>query len=64
LWSDGKFHQPRKFGAHQPRRREVWLEAVLPSIELEKNVAAKDAWERFQVVAQLAGASLKDGEFD
>jgi hypothetical protein len=27
-------------------------------------VAAKDAWERFQVVAQLAGASLKDGEFD
>jgi len=64
LWSDGKLHQPRKFGAQRLSRGEVWLEAVLPSIELEKNVAAKDAWERFQVVAQLAGASIKDREFD
>ena len=31
LWEQGKFHQPRKFGAHPSRRPEIWLEAVLPS---------------------------------
>jgi hypothetical protein len=51
-------HQPRKFGAHPTRRSEIWLEAVLPSSELERNPAAKDAWDRFQTVAGLANVSL------
>jgi len=58
LWSDGKFHQPRKFGAHQTRRPEIWLEAVLPSSELQKNAAAKDAWDSFQVIAGLTNVKL------
>lgn len=58
LWSDGKLHQPRKFGAHQVRRPEIWLEAVLPSSELEKNAAAKDAWDSFQVIAGLTNVKL------
>lgn len=58
LWDQGKFHQPRKFGAHPGRRREIWLEAVLPSSELETNVAAKDAWEKFQMVAGLTNVTL------
>lgn len=58
LWEDGKFHQPRKFGAHPARRAEFWLEAVLPSSELETNVAAKDAWEKFQMVAGLTNVTL------
>jgi hypothetical protein len=58
LWEDGKFHQPRKFGAHPSRRSEFWLETVLPSEELEHNPAAKKAWEHFQVVAGLTKVTL------
>jgi hypothetical protein len=58
LWETGRMHQPRKFGAHPTRRSEIWLEAVLPSSELERNPAAKDAWDRFQTVAGLANVSL------
>ena len=58
LWETGKLHQPRKFGAHPARRPEIWLEAVLPSEELEKNPAAKIAWEKFQTVAGLTNVNL------
>jgi len=58
LYDDGKMHQPRKFGARPARRPEIWLEAVLPSSELEKNVAAKDAWDNFQVIAGLTNVKL------
>jgi hypothetical protein len=58
LYNDGKIHQPRQFGAHPRRRPEIWLEAVLPSSELENNPAAKDAWERFQVIAGLSNVKL------
>jgi hypothetical protein len=58
LWSSGKLHQPRKFGAHPNRRPEIWLEAVLPSLELARNPAAKDAWDKFQTVAGLTNIRL------
>ena len=58
LWESGKLHQPRKFGAHATRRSEIWLEAVLPSSELERNPAAKDAWNQFQTVAGLTNIKL------
>lgn len=58
LWEQGKFHQPRKFGAHPMRRSEFWLETCLPDSELEHNPAAKIAWDNFQVVAGLADVKL------
>lgn len=58
LWTQGKFHQPRKFGARPSRRSEFWLEAVLPSSELQRNPAAKDAWDKFQMVASLTNVKL------
>jgi hypothetical protein len=58
LWEDGKFHQPRKFGAHPRRRPEFWLETVLPSEELDRNPAVKKAWDKFQVVAGLTNTKL------
>lgn len=58
LWEQGKFHQPRKFGAYPRRRPEIWLEAVLPSEELEKNPSAKLAWDKFQTVAGLTNVNL------
>jgi hypothetical protein len=58
LWKQGKFHQPRKFGAYPARRPEIWLEAVLPSSELQRNPAAKDAWDKFQTVASLTNVKL------
>jgi len=58
LWEQGKLHQPRKFGAHPERRPEIWLEAVLPSSELKRNPAAKDAWDRFQTIAGLTNVKL------
>ena len=62
LWEQGKLHQPRKFGAYPTRRPEIWLEAVLPSSELENNPAAKAAWEKFQTVASLTNVNL-DAEY-
>ena len=61
LWNQGKLHQPRKFGAHPVRRGEYWLEAVLPPSELELNPAAKEAWERFLVIAELSRAKIDYG---
>jgi len=58
LYNTGRIHQPRQFGAHPGRRPEFWLEAVLPSSELEKNPAVKSAWNRFQVVAGLTNINL------
>lgn len=60
LWETGKFHQPRKFGAHPRRRPEIWLEAVLPSSELESNPAAKAAWDKFQTIASLTNVNLDE----
>ena len=60
LWETGKFHQPRKFGAHPTRRPEIWLEAVLPNSELEANPAAKMAWDKFQTIAGLSSVELDD----
>jgi len=60
LWETGKLHQPRKFGAHPQRRPEIWLEAVLPNSELEKNPSAKMAWDKFQTIAGLASVELDD----
>lgn len=58
LYENGKLHQPRQFGAYPPRRQEYWLETVLPSEELERNPAAKKAWDHFQVVAGLTKVKL------
>ena len=58
LYTDGKMHQPRQFGARPKRRPEIWLEAVLPSSELQHNPAAKDAWDQFQTVAGLTNVNL------
>jgi hypothetical protein len=63
LWEDGKLHQPRKFGAHPIRRSEIWLEAVLPDSELERNPAAKDAWDKFQMVAGLTNVRVTNDYF-
>jgi hypothetical protein len=58
LWKTGKLHQPRKFGAHPIRRPEIWLEAILPSSELETNPTAKKAWDQFRTIAGLSNVSL------
>lgn len=58
LWNDGKLHQPRKFGARPIRRSEYWLETCLPNSELERNPAAKKAWDQFQTIAGLTNIKL------
>jgi hypothetical protein len=58
LWETGRIHQPRKFGAYPRRRPEFWLETVLPDSELEHNPAAKEAWDRFQVISGLTNVKL------
>ena len=58
LWKLGKFHQPRKFGAHPSRRSEFWLEAVLPDSELQTRPAVKEAWDQFQMLAGLTNTKL------
>ena len=63
LWESGKLHQPRKFGAHPSRLPYYWLEASLPSDELENNPAVKKAWEQFQILAGLSNARMVDDDF-
>jgi hypothetical protein len=58
LLESGQLHQPRQFGARPSRRSEIWLEAVLPSSELESNPAAKAAWDQFQTIAGLTNVTL------
>jgi hypothetical protein len=60
LWETGRLHQPRQFGANPSRRKEIWLEAILPSSELEHNPAAKSAWEQFQLVAALTDVKINN----
>jgi len=61
LYDSGKLHQPRQFENGNPRRQPYyWLEAVLPSIELESNPAAKIAWDKFQNIAGLTNVSLNE----
>ena len=63
LHNNGKLHQPRKFGAHPYRRSEYWLETILVSKDLEKNKAAKTAWNHFQMIAGLTNINL-DKEYN
>ena len=60
LWAQGKFHQPRMFGAHPRRLPYFWLDVTLTSEDLENNPAAKVAWEKFQTIASLGGIQLHD----
>jgi len=53
LWEQGKFHQPRKFGAHPRRLPYHWLESILPDDELDQYPAAKKAFEQFKLIAGL-----------
>jgi hypothetical protein len=58
LWTSGRMHQPRKFGYNPPRRREFWLETVLPDSELASRPAVKEAWDQFQILAGLTNTKL------
>jgi hypothetical protein len=58
LWNTGRIHQPRKFGYNPARRREFWLETVLPDSELASRPAVKEAWDQFQTLAGLTNTKL------
>jgi hypothetical protein len=40
------------------RRSEFWLETCLPDSELDRNPAAKKAWDQFQVIAGLSNVTI------
>lgn len=54
LWEQGKFHQPRKFGAHPRRLPYHWLETFAPEEEVAKNPATLKAWENYKILAGLS----------
>jgi hypothetical protein len=61
LWEQGKFHQPRKFGARPQRMSYYWLEVGLTSHDIDSNPTVKKAWEQFQILAGLANTNkVKD----
>ena len=53
LYDTGKLHQPRKFGAHPPRLPYYWLDCVVTPEDSENVPAIKQAWEHYQMVANL-----------
>ena len=55
MYDDGKFHQPRQFGAHPARLPYYWLECIIPDYELLTMPAAKKAWDNYKVIAGLSG---------
>ena len=59
LYKSGKLHQPRQFGAHPYHSRYFWLDTQLPPDELENNPAAKKAYERYLVIAELSSTKYE-----
>jgi hypothetical protein len=59
LYNTGRLHQPREFGEYPASVNYYWLETVLPNEELEKNLAVKNAWDQFQLIAGLSGVTLR-----
>ena len=59
LYTSGKLHQPRQFGAHPRRLPYYWLETVVSDEDLESSPAVKDAWDKFQMVSGLRGTTLE-----
>ena len=53
LWHDGKIHQPRKFGAQPLGASYHWREVILMDEELDQTPAARMAWEKFKMIANL-----------
>lgn len=53
LYDKGKIHQPRQFGSQPPRLSYYWLDCVVPIEDLEELPAVKQAWEHYQMVANL-----------
>ena len=53
LYDCGRIHPPRQFNAHPPRLPYYWLDCVVPVDELEQLPAVKQAWEHYQMVANL-----------
>ncbi len=54
LWEQGKFHQPRKFGAHPRRLPYYWLDTFAPEEEIAGNPAVKKAWDNYKLLAGLS----------
>jgi hypothetical protein len=55
LYETGKLHQPRQFGWHPARLPYYWLETIVPPDESTE--ALKNAWEQYQILAQLTKRS-------
>lgn len=54
LYDGGKLHQPRQYKLGNPVRFSYyWLDLVVPIDELEELPAVKQAWEHYQMVANL-----------
>lgn len=63
LWEQGKFHQPRKFGARPRRMNYYWMEVSLSSEDIDSNPAVKKAWEQFQILAGLTNTTTIKDDF-
>ena len=59
LWHDGKIHQPRKFGSNRRSPAYHWREVVLMDEELDQNPAARMAWEKFKMIAELTNIKVE-----
>jgi hypothetical protein len=63
LWEQGKFHQPRKFGARPRRMNYYWMEVSLSSEDINSSPAVKKAWEQFQILAGLTNTTTIKDDF-
>lgn len=53
LWEQGKFHQPRQFGARPNRLPYYWLDVIVSPTDINSAPALKEAYEHFLTVAGL-----------
>ena len=54
LYDGGKLHQPRQYKLGNPVRLPYyWLDLVVPVEDLEELPAVKQAWEHYQIIANL-----------
>jgi hypothetical protein len=54
LWETGKFHQPRKFGAHPSRSAYIWVDTGPIGHELyQQPDAVRQAWNHYITLSAL-----------
>lgn len=64
LWTEGKFHQPRKFGGHPPRVDEIAVWGDLVPTGGFEDPMVQEAWQAYRGMLGLTGTKPEKEEVE